>query len=226
MNYHNVEKGIKKIYISQIFAIVVAVMSGGTVLLTEILSRLFDESSTFLAMAAILTVAFFLVFLVVVIGTGLLEIFGYYQALKDEPMFKKAMICALVSSSLTVLGVFVQIPNGMLYTIFTSASTILEMFVMVYAIAGLIGISENCARPDLCKKGDMLLKIMVVTYIISSIEALITRIFELSDHAKIVSLIIGAADLILMVLRYVFYLRYLRDEMKMLRNVNANGVRG
>ena len=100
------------------------------------------------------------------------------------------------------------------------------MFEIVFAIAGLINISESLDRADFSERGDRLLKIMVFTYIITALNALIIRIFELSAEARIVSMFVNAADLVLIITRYVFYLRYLKGAKKMIADSNADSLRG
>ena len=142
---------------------------------------------------------------------------GFYQASKDEAEFKKAMICAIIVGVFSLIGFVFQIPNGTVYTIFSAASTIFEMFVMIFSISGLINICINQKRTDLAQKGDKLLKFLVITYIISSIDALVIRIFELSTHAKIISVIVGIIDFVLTVVQFVLYIRYLTQTLQMFK---------
>ena len=128
------------------------------------------------------------------------------------------MYCALTSCILTVVGELLQIPNGMLYTVFTASAMIVEMFVMVFAIAGLVNLSESQGWSDLSEKGDRLLKLLAVTYIISAVNALIIRIFELSAESKMISFIINVIDSCLIIIRYILYLRYLKGNILMLNN--------
>lgn len=214
----NVAKGIKKIVIGQYFAIVATLLLGITTLLLgvfEINSNLSDNYFYYILVGASILLG--LVFTAAMVISVIFNFLGYFQASKDEPEFKKAMVCAIIVGVLSVIAFFFQIPNGMLHTIFNSAGTIFEMFVMIFSISGLIIISFNHKRSDMAEAGDKLLKILVITYIITSIDALIIRIFELSTHAKIVSVFIGIIDFVLSVVQYVLYIRYLTQSLKMLK---------
>ena len=218
----NVAKGLKKIIIAQYFAIVATMLLGSTSLLLavfEMSSFLQNNDFYVLLVAASLVIGF--VFTIAISISVIFNFFGYFQAAKDEPEFKKAMICAIVVGVLSVIGFFFQIPNGTLHTIFNSASTIFEMFVMIFSLSGLINISANHKRADMAEAGDKLLKILVITFIISSIDSLVIRIFELSSHAKIVSIIIGIIDFALSIIQYVLYIRYLTQSLKMLKTVDG-----
>ena len=89
---------------------------------------------------------------------------------------------------------------------------------MVFAIAGLVNLSESQGWSDLSEKGDRLLKLLAVTYIISAVNALIIRIFELSAESKMISFIINVIDSCLIIIRYILYLRYLKGNILMLNN--------
>ena len=218
MDYLYIEKGIKKVYISQIFAIIAALLTGCTELVTSVYKNIIKGSSEKDSWIMILSLAVGVVLLAAVITSNLIGMIGYYQASMYDPLFKKSMYCALTSCILTVVGELLQIPNGMLYTVFTASAMIVEMFVMVFAIAGLVNLSESQGWSDLSEKGDRLLKLLAVTYIISAVNALIIRIFELSAESKMISFIINVIDSCLIIIRYILYLRYLKGNILMLNN--------
>lgn len=222
MKYLNAEKGIKKIYISQFLYILTAVLVSITSLFSLFFKSVLTISELDELLGLILVSVFFAFALTIaLIGSAILGIIGYFQAARDEPEFRKPMICTFAFGITALASSFLQIPNDTLHTIFDSASTIIEMFVIIFALSGIIRLSVSCDRSDMADRGGSLMKIMVITYIISAMDALTIRIFELSQHAKIVSLIIGAIDLALIVTRYVLYLRYLRYSAKMLTDHNA-----
>lgn len=226
MKYLNAEKGIKKVYISQVFAIIAAAVSGCAELLLEVFNNNITDFLTRHLGVILAGFAFSVILIALIVLFNIIGFLGYCQASKDEPIFKKSMFCVAASGVLTLIGIFFKIPNGMLHSIFTNAGTIVEMFVVVFAVSGLMELCGNCGRDDLSETGDRMLKMLVVTYIISSVIALIIRIFELSAQAKIVSVIFGAVDLIMIVLRYALYMRYLRFVKKMLGENNAENLRG
>ncbi len=219
MKYKNAGKGIKKAVIGQILAIISTFLGNGMALFLSVSSRVFGESykepsvlfisvSVFLGIASLCFIALKSVF----------SFIGYLQASRDEPEFKKATICVLTSGVLLIIGFFLQIKNGTLYTILNSASMIIEMFVMVFAISGVVNLSNSCERTDVAEKGDSVLRVLLVTFIFSALDALVIRIFELSENAWTVSLIIGTVDLILSFIQIIIFVRYLRQASKMLQN--------
>ena len=217
MQYLNTGKGIKKIRDSQFIAIIASLLTGGTALLLD-LFPITKNGTDVIAILPLVILGIISMFasLTAMIVTLVLSLVGYRQIATDEPEFRKAFLCAAASGALSIVGFFFQIPNGTISTILTTAGTIVEMFVIIFAISGFINLFENCECPDMAEEGDSLLKVFIATYIITAINALIIRIFELSSHAKVVSNIFGAIDLAVIVLRYVLYLKYLKKTENML----------
>lgn len=218
MKDSNVGKGLKKIVIGQYFAIIATLFMVGASLLINIFktNALLQDSDFFVALVTVSIISGFVFFAAMIISV-IFNFIGFYQASKDEAEFKKAMICAIIVGVFSLIGFVFQIPNGTVYTIFSAASTIFEMFVMIFSISGLINICINQKRTDLAQKGDKLLKFLVITYIITSIDALIIRIFELSTQAKIVSVIFGVIDFILTIVQFVLYIKYLRQTLQIFK---------
>ena len=218
MDYSNAKKGIKTIYTSVVFAIIAALLGAGTSLLLEILSLISETMNEFASsIFGVISLLFcFIISLIMLSITSLLGCVGYYRASKDEEEFKKALICALAGGALTFIGTIFQVPNSTVYTILTASGTIVETFVMVFAVTGLINICERFERQDLAAKGDMLLKILVFLYIISAINAIIIRLFNHVMHTKIFAIITGTLDLALSITQYILFLKYLKQTGAML----------
>ncbi|MEE0956960.1 MAG: hypothetical protein UH734_02605 [Ruminococcus sp.] len=219
MKLLNAEKGIKKIIVSEIVAILAAVMSSAASLFLGIQLSV-DQISvvnpwtdagwgTWGLVSGLIAISFLLIQL----GFGFV---GYVQAARDEACFKNAMICTIAGSVLMIVGSSVQSASSTVSTVLSASGTIVEMFVMVYAIIALLHLAEKCDRPDMINMGTLMLKILVITYIVSALNALIIRIFELSSHARIVAVVTGAVDLVLSVMQYVLFMVYLQKTKKML----------
>lgn len=219
MKYLNAQKGIKKIYASGIFAVCAAVISTGITLLLDILSRVFEGLSEFVSSdwGIICLFLCYSVSFVFMTLTAVLGCVGYYQASKDEPEFKKAMMCTLAVGALTVIGSVFQIPNSTLYTTLYAAAMIVEMFVMVFAVTGQMHLAERCERSDMASKGDVLLKIIVALYIITALNTICIRLFGLDNHTKMIAYITSALDLGLNIVQYVIFLKYLKQTQGMLK---------
>lgn len=218
MKYPNAKKGIKKVYIAQIFALSATLFSSASWLLISFSVDFIDDISFLLSPlgGANILLAFLSSSLLII--TAVLSFLGYFQASKDEREFKRSMICILLFGVFTVIGSMFKVPNGMISTILNSAGTIFEMFVMIYATSGIINLSEKCERPDLAKKGEVILRFFVISYIIYALTTIAIRIFELSTHLRFVLVIAGAISFILSIIQIIVYMKYLSLTKKMLEN--------
>ena len=223
MQYLHAEKGIKKIYISQIIAVIALLLVSCSTLFVKLFIYASLDADEVISNILLLLVGggFELLAVIAFVLMVIYGMLGYWNASKDDSEFRRAMICVLVSGVLAIIGSLFQLPSPMLHTMFSAASMVLELFIVVYAISGIINLAQGCEHSEMADEGDRLLKIMVFTYIISAIDKLIIRIFELSDQAKIISGIMGVLDLIVSLLQYVLILRYLRKTENMLKTVNA-----
>ncbi|MBQ5347437.1 MAG: hypothetical protein IIU39_05260 [Ruminococcus sp.] len=218
MNCVNAIKGIKKIILAQFFAIITALLTSGTALLLSLclwLSKdVYSIVATPLGKAGI---GLGLISMISVVLTAVISFIGYIQASKDEAEFRKSMICTLIMGALTLIGTFFKIPNGFISTILNSAGTVFEMFVMIFAISGAVKLLEKTEETALAERGDKVLDILVVTYIITLIFSLIIRIFELSSNIKNVSIIIGAVSLGISIFQYVVFIKYFKQTLNALK---------
>ena len=223
MQYLHAEKGIKKIYISQIIAVIALLLVSCSTLFVKLFIYASLDADEVISNILLLLVGggFELLAVIAFVLMVIYGMLGYWNASKDDSEFRRAMICVLASGVLAIIGSLFQLPSPMLHTMFSAASMVLELFIVVYAISGIINLAQGCEHSEMADEGDRLLKIMVFTYIISAIDKLIIRIFELSDQAKIISGIMGVLDLIVSLLQYVLILRYLRKTENMLKTVNA-----
>ncbi len=218
MSFINAEKGIKKIYISEIFAVLAAIVG-------DLALRLIDYVAQIHFTDWIVIISLFLGVLCLVLQI-LCIIFGFIgciNAAKDEEEFKKAFYCTIAAGSLAIISIFIQSFNNTAYALIESSETVIEMFVMIFSVSGLINISEKCECTDMEDKGIHLLKLLTATYVIAAINALVIRMFELSENAQAVSYIIGIVDLIIKLVQYFLYLGYLKKSKAMLSSyIGAN----
>lgn len=216
----HVQKGIKKIMIAQIVAIVSTVFSSVLSFLLLLLG--INVSSAEYSGPELIWITIYAVLgfcsVVAIVVTMIISIWGFLQASKDEPEFKKAMICTAVSGTVLVFGSVFHIPNGAIYTILTSVASIVEMFVAIFGLSGMIIIADRCERSDVKASGNFWMKIMVLTYFIISINALVIRIFELSSQARMISAIFGVFDLVLSASQYIIFWMYSRKVLHMLKH--------
>lgn len=216
MKYSSARKGLKKIFIAEIFTIISVLFSGSTLLLVDALTEAIsaDKLSVTLVAASILSG---FVYLITISLSALISFFGYFQASRDEPEFKKAMFCALAMGAFSVIGACFQIPNGTVYTMFSSVSSIVEMFVLIYSMSGIINLSQNCGRSDMSELSSKVLYFIIGAFIFYAVSTLVSRIFELSTQNQMISVIVSLTSLVVNLIQCVVYMRFISRTIKMLQ---------
>lgn len=218
MMYSNALNGLKKIYIAQFLSITSAVCSGLATLIANIVSDEYKDILEYLfSPVGVLSVSLAILSTIAMLLMAVLGFIGYIQASRDEPEFRKSMICVIIVAVFYTISMFFKVPNGMLYTIFFMTGTIVEMFVMAFSVSGIINIAANCEDEEVQKRGDRVMTFILVSYLASSINAIVYRIFELSPQVQTVAVIIGALDLLLSISQFIVYMSYLRRAIVMLK---------
>lgn len=222
MKYRYAAKGVTKIFIAEVFSFVAFFFIGADLILTD----LFGDPEQ-IPDAGLL--AFFLCMAaagVLLLAAGILRIIGYIQAAREEEGFFRAVICALVAFVLGFAAVLFQTQTGVLawvHTILFAAGTIAEMFVLIAAIGGLINLSERCRRADLVRRGNTILTVLEIIYVLLFIVIILRQLFDgMKDVTVIfsVSVALGVIILVLMVIQAVLILGYLGKTAAMLRHTS------
>ena len=221
MRFPNAAKGVKKIFTAEILSLI-AVLIGGTVMvLATVLGISASENNE--TAAGVIIIALFvcaIAALVMLIVGGIMNIVGYIQAAIDEAGFARAIVCTIFSVIFYVLGTLFQGTEGVLSwlcAISLIASQLLRMLVTIFAIGGLINLSDRCDRPDMVNKGQNIVRVLCAIYVLNCVAILSKELFGdiLSNDIFISVLTIVAA--VLMVVEFVLYLSYLSKAAKMLR---------
>ena len=163
MQYLHAEKGIKKIYISQIIAVIALLLVSCSTLFVKLFIYASLDADEVISNILLLLVGggFELLAVIAFVLMVIYGMLGYWNASKDDSEFRRAMICVLASGVLAIIGSLFQLPSPMLHTMFSAASMVLELFIVVYAISGIINLAQGCEHSEMADEGDRLLKIMV-----------------------------------------------------------------
>ena len=221
MRFPNAAKGVKKIFTAEILLLIAAIAAGITSILLITAYASYTANSD---AGAIWSSLGFLIFgtamLVLLIVGGILNIVGYIQAAMDEDGFKNAIVCMVFSIIFGAVAVCFQASTGFLGwlgTVMNLISQVLQLFVIVFSIGGIMRLSEKYRRDDMVKKGVTMLNIIKWLYIIYFVLLIMTRVFRESAVANTIILILTVVSLILSAIQYVLYLVYLSSASKMLK---------
>lgn len=217
MSYSNLKKGLIILFIAHFFTIISTLIQ---YISSNILNIVLDYSDGFgaalfspLGAANALLIILSLIAMTV---AGILNFTGYVYAAKDEGEFRKSMFCVLVVALVYIIGFLFKIPNDTVYIILSTSGSIIEMFAMVFSVSGIINLSIKYENDTMVKRGDYLLRFILVSYIFSSVNSIVFRIFELSSQIKTVSEILGVIDLVINIAQFIVYMVYIRQAVNMM----------
>lgn len=225
MLFPKARKGVTKIFIAEICTLIASVATSIlTVLVTKAggienldLKALMQSPSQPLTILAIAAAALLLF-------AGLFKIIGYIQAAGDEEYFTRAIIYAIISVVLYVIGAFLQSQTGTvmdwIYTIVIAIAELMQLLVMTSTINGLAELSYQCRRDDLVARGNTIIKIIGTVYTLNISLIIVGRVFKIFMNESIldtITMIVTVIILILTVIAYILYLGYLGKVSAMLR---------
>ena len=211
MKYPNASVGIRRIFISEIIALIASVI---TVICSVIFMACYEAPE--LIVAVEITSIAMLAALAVFVFSYILNIIGIVRATKDEPAFRVSMIAIIAALVITVLELFFFEGNQLVTFILEIAADVAEFFLVHYIIHGIMHISEHLGRSDISKKGK---NIFTVIYIAIGFE-IIVRIFEMifgKEVGEQLSMPFGIAADILKVVEYILFLSYIGKANKLLK---------
>lgn len=211
MKYPNAYSGMKKIYISEIIALIASIIM---VICSVFLMACYNDPDliveTWIFSAAVLVVLGVFVF------SYILQIVGIVRATKDEPAFRVSLIAIIAALVITVLECIFFEGNDVITFVLEIASDVAQFFLVHYIIHGIMHISEHLGRDDISKKGK---RIFTVIYIAIGFE-IIVRIFEMifgKELGEQLSMPFGIVANILKVVEYILFLSYIVKAKKLLK---------
>ena len=219
MPFPNAAKGVKKLFTSEILALIASgvtvialimlVITGAAVEADSEGGTIFAGTGTIVLMAAasvLFTVA------------AIMALVGIIQASKDEGAFKSALIAIGVSLVAAIVAAIFS-SNGTVQSICQVVQNVMNICVTIFIIKGIINIADKLKKTAVATKGRDLLKIIVCVYALSLIASLVSLIFG-GTFASIVTVILMLIATILNIVGYFLLLSLLNNGKKMLAKYN------
>lgn len=215
--FPNAEKGIKKLFKAEIFALIAAVIAVAAAVATIIggaIGKAGNEAAAFAALGA-----------GVIIGAGagvllivafILNLVGLLNAQKDDRNFTIALYftgAGIASSLLT--SVFAA--NGALSGTFTTISNIASLLTTLFVINGIMSLAGKLNDEKMVQKGKTYLYLIFAVHILSIVAGIIGIVFRANEAMLIAAGVLMILSGILEIVAYFLYLSYLAKAKKMLR---------
>lgn len=185
MTYPNAAKGVKKLFIAEIFSIIVIALT----LIATVLSivAMANGSLSLLGVAGVIAIILGILAIVALI----LRIVGLVNASKDEQAFKIALIAVIASLVLSVVKVFT---SGTFAAILQLLVNLGSLVCFIYCIEGIRRLAEALNRPDVAKLGKSLLWMILIIGVVNIILALLSTF--LGSAANVLNLLVSIASIV------------------------------
>ena len=203
MKFPNALKGISKLYTAEIMVVISAIALG-------ISSLLFAQQNPPAAAVVIGLIATLLILIAFI-----LQLVGLVNAGKDEPFFKKGLIMTIAGIALSALSSSFA-NNAFLAQLFSALSHIASLLVTVLVIKGVMSLAAKVGNEEIEQKGNSIIKIVAILYVISIVLQFIQAIFSKGDTVSAAAGIIGLVAEIVSIIQSIIYLRYLGSAKQML----------
>ena len=160
--------------------------------------------------AAVFALAWFVLAFIAFI----MNLVGIINASHDEQNFKSALFFLIVGIVTAILaGIFYN--NGTVSSLLYSLYSLINLFVYIFVIAGVVKLADQMNRGDVSAKGTNVLKLIIVINVLALISSLIATFMGgmVASGTAGVLLLVG---IVLSIVQYFMYLSFLAKAKKML----------
>lgn len=220
MKFPNALKGLKKIYTAEILMLVCGLLGGIAGVFGQKASEQIAEHGTEgldIGTAFGVFIPIMLSGLIAIFAT-LIEFFGLKDASEDDENFKKGYTYALIGLIVTIVIEFLsfmKIGGDMVTDLGKVVSNFVQIVVTLYVIYGIRSLAEKLGDTEMAERGKKVFTIYSASVILASLVELGMAVLEGGTKTAVVG-ILGAVMLVLTIVGYVMYLRYLSSAKKML----------
>lgn len=217
MKYPNAFAGIKKIFTAEILMVIAEVCTViGVIAMIVALAGLKADSADAAVGGGAVAIIFMLGAGVLSIIAFILQALGLSKAALDEPNFKNGLWCVIAGLALTIVSsIMSTIGLSLSSSILELLSSIINMLIIIYVIAGIRSLSEKLEDSAMVGMGNKLLVIILIVYILSLISSLIVAIFG-GISASVAAGVFALASAVLSAVATIIYIVYLGKAKKML----------
>ena len=224
MKFPNAAKGVKKIFTAEILsligqilaavstiAVLIAILTSGITVESLKTGNGFEGLVGFLLIAGIAWIIMGIFMFIAMI----IRIVGIAQARRDEDNFTAALVFQIMSIVTTLLTIFLPIISVRASGFLDSVTTLLDVFVVILVISGIIKLSDKLNNGEIARKGVNILKLIIMINVFGLLGTLIAS-FMGGTVASVAAAVIALIAAVLSVVQYIMYLSFLSKAKKML----------
>lgn len=212
MTFPNAARGIKKLFIGELLALIGAVLSALSVIFAKpVVSG--DDIVDIGATGARLGIVGTLLGIagIVLIVAFILQLIGIANAAKDEEAFKAALYTILFGIIVSIVGAILTylFPNSTIISnIGTIASNLIEILTTFLVIGGIGVLGQKIGDQGLQEKAGKLLGVILTVIVLRFIANFVIVFFK-ENFAEVIVTVVGIMILLLSIIQYALYLSLL-----------------
>ena len=207
MKFPNAYKGVKKLYIAEILALVAAVLS----IVAAIMTALLNANPDLPLKGAIIGIGFGVLALALV--CFILQIVGLYQAGKDEGSFRLAFFIVIFNIVLTLVSSIIGSINSgaaIASNVMQMISDIASVVVIFFILSGLGVLANRLGDERMERNATRLMWFVIILLAASLLLQFIPRFIPnptqpVAVTFAILAIVAGVAELVAYICIFIFY---------------------
>ena len=209
MKYPNAFAGVKKLYISEVLALITLICGLITAIAGLSTAGVIEAQGETAANAGLaITGGLAIVTAVLSLVCFILNLVGLRQAGKDEPIFQYALYASLLGIVVSVAAGF--LPEGVVKELLSVVNEIMLLLVPLLSIAGIMSLAKQSMNADMEKRGNSLIQLITVSIIVAGVADIVYRFFVNG------AIVLGIVAIVVDLIATLIYLGYLNRARKML----------
>lgn len=208
MSFPNAYKGVKKLFIAEILAIISALL----VLVSAVLAAVGKNNEPMIAAAGGLLLATGIIFIIVFI----IQLVGLHQGGKDEPQIKIAFMLTIFSVLLSLVATILSSINGVavlgeIARYVRIAVDIATVIALEYTLFGIAHLAKRLGNEKMERFGRTLAWIVCILFVISIVMDLYSGIMNsnvqewVKTTITIAGIVAGVAEFVVYLLTFIYY---------------------
>ena len=218
MKFPNAHNGVKKIYFAELLSLIatiVMVVSAFVMLIGMAVIETTGTASTGMEVVTVIALILVLSSFAALLVAFVFNLIGIIKASADEDQFRSALIFTIIGMVVSMIPGF--FPNSPIVASAMSAVTpVVQMLITIFVVQGIINLALKLGNNELAQKGNKVLTMTLLAFLLSSIANLLATIFQANETMEIAAAAIAIIGMILSIVAYFIYLGYLKKAVKML----------
>ena len=214
MQFPNAYKGLKKLFISEMFNIAGSVLGLVAAVISIALLNVQGAEGGLVAAAGLGVAAGFLL-----IAAFVLQLIGLIQGSKDEANFRMAFWVVIFGLVLSLVGTILSLANvsSVAVSILDSLAGVANIIVTIFVLGGIVNLANALSDEDMADKGRFLINAVTILFVISVLLGLFPTFFVNPNQGVSIMLAVFAiVSALIDLIVYINILIYMLKGIKML----------